>query len=91
MSIFLLLRNFFYAVGLVILGFMYTDNPKTATFGDLVWLTQSHNAQHLVVAITSIFVGLQFITFQRISSQERKQLDQRMHQKINNIIKENEQ
>jgi hypothetical protein len=58
----ILFRNFFYAVGITVLAFMYGADPSTATFGDMVRMVQSHNAQQLVLAITAVLIGLEFVS-----------------------------
>ena len=53
-----LIRNFFYAVGAVILLYMYSANPATATFADLVRLVQSETARNVALILTIILWAL---------------------------------
>ncbi|MEX3984268.1 hypothetical protein AB4Y45_35515 [Paraburkholderia sp. EG287A] len=57
-----LVRNFFYAVGAVILLYMYSANPATATFADLVRLVHSDAARNLVLILTLILWGVDLAT-----------------------------
>jgi hypothetical protein len=54
----LLLRNFFFAVGLTTLLAMSQLNPATASFADLVRLVQNDSARTVVEVITLLLVGL---------------------------------
>ncbi|MBK3779979.1 hypothetical protein G3A43_06900 [Paraburkholderia aspalathi] len=54
----LLLRNFFFAVGLTTLLAMCQLNPATASFADLVRLVQSDSVRTVVEIITLVLVGL---------------------------------
>lgn len=56
-----LLRNFFYAVGLVLIAFLYTSNPDDLQLRDLARLVQSNTAQQLTFLLTLIITGLQFM------------------------------
>lgn len=57
-----LLRNFFYAVGLVLIAFLYTSNPDDLQLRDLARLVQSNTAQQLTFLLTLIITGLQFMS-----------------------------
>ena len=57
----MLFRNFFYAVGFVLLAALYSLNPVDAQFGDLVRLVQSENAQRLVGILTIVFVAIELM------------------------------
>lgn len=56
-----LFRNFFYAVGLVLLAALYSLNPVEAQFSDLVRLVQSESAQRLVGLLTIVFIAVEFM------------------------------
>lgn len=54
----MLLRNFFYSVGLLVLLTLYGLDPVHAQFGDLVRLAQSSTAQHGVAVLTIFLIGI---------------------------------
>lgn len=56
------IRNFFYAVGLVALFALYSLDPAAAQFGDLVRLTHSPVAQKAVGLVTLILCALDFLS-----------------------------
>lgn len=56
-----LLRNFFYAVGLVLIAFLYTSNPDEIQLRDLVLLVQSNTAQQITFLLTLVLTGLEFM------------------------------
>lgn len=55
----MLLRNFFYAVGLTALCFLFEADPNTAG-SDLIRFMQSACAQQIVLIGTAILIGLEF-------------------------------
>ena len=55
----ILFRNFFYAVGLTTLFFMWGSDASAAMFADLVRLVQSPVAFKIVLTLTALFVGLE--------------------------------
>lgn len=56
-----LFRNFFYAVGVVLLAALHSLNAVDAQFSDLVRLVQSENAQNLVGVLTITFVAIELM------------------------------
>lgn len=56
-----LLRNFFYAVGLVLITFLYLSNPDDIQLRDLARLVQSNRAQELTFILTIILSGVDVI------------------------------
>ena len=57
----LILRNFFFAVGITTLLFLNSLNPATASFGDLVRLAQSETALSVVELLTIVLVALELV------------------------------
>lgn len=57
----MLLRNFFYAVGITFLCLLRGLDPQTAKFSDLVKMAQSGSATHLVAVITVMLIALEFV------------------------------
>lgn len=57
----MLFRNFFYAVGVTVLIFLYQADPNSIVLGDFARLTQSSRTQQLVLLITAVLVLLEFI------------------------------
>ena len=55
-----LFRNFFYAIGLLMVTFFYCADPSIITMGDLVRLVQSTRAQSLVFILWAGLVVLDF-------------------------------
>ncbi len=56
-----LLRNFFYAVGLVLIAFLYTSNPDEIQLRDIALLVQSNMAQQLTFLLTLVIAALEFM------------------------------
>lgn len=56
-----LLRNFFYAVGLVLIAFLYTSNPDDIQLRDLARLVQSNTVQQLTFLLTLVITALEFM------------------------------
>jgi len=56
-----LLRNFFYAVGLVLIAFLYTSNPDEIQLRDFALLVQSNTAQQLTFLLTLVITALEFM------------------------------
>lgn len=56
-----LLRNFFYAVGLVLIAFLYTSNPDDIQLRDFALLVQSNMAQQLTFLLTLVITALEFM------------------------------
>lgn len=54
-------RNFFYAVGFVILMALHGLDADTAQFAVLVRFVQSQTAMQMVLVLTAILVGLDLI------------------------------
>lgn len=57
----MLFRNFFYAVGLTGLFFMYGADPNTVTFGEVVRLVQSPRAHNFVLVVMAALIALEFV------------------------------
>lgn len=57
----LIIRNYFYAVGFVMLAALYGMNPAEAQFRDLVLLVKSTTALQLVLTVTLILVGVELV------------------------------
>ena len=57
----MILRNYFYAVGLVLLGTMYFMSPVEAQFKDLVLVIQNPFALRLIGVVTLILVALDIV------------------------------
>lgn len=56
-----LLRNFFYAVGLVLIGFLYMSNPDEIQLRDLARLVQTNTVQQLTFLLTLVLTALEFM------------------------------
>lgn len=56
-----LLRNFFYAAGLVLIAFLYTSNPDEIQLRDFALLVQSNTAQQLTFLLTLVITALEFM------------------------------
>jgi hypothetical protein len=57
----ILLRNFFYAIGITVLLYLMQVNPETVTFADLVRLVQSTRAHSVVELLTVILVAFDMV------------------------------
>jgi hypothetical protein len=56
-----LLRNFFYAAGLVLIACLYTSNPDDLQLRDLARLVQSNTVQQLTFLLTLVLTALEFM------------------------------
>jgi hypothetical protein len=64
----MVLRNFFFAVGIVMLAALDGMNPAEAQFGDLVRLVQSEAAQKMVVVVMLALLAVDWIFGYRVVS-----------------------
>lgn len=55
----MLFRNFFYAVGLTGIFFMYGADPNTVTFSEVVRLVQSPRAHNFVMVVMAALIALE--------------------------------
>ena len=56
-----LISNFFYAVGFVLIAFLYTSNPDELQIRDVARLVQSNTVQQLTFLLTLVLTGLEFM------------------------------
>lgn len=56
-----LINNFFYAVGFVLIAFLYSSNPDEIQIRDIARLVQSNTAQQLTFLLTLVLTGLEFM------------------------------
>lgn len=56
-----LVSNFFYAVGFVLIAFLYSSNPDDLQIRDIARLVQSNTAQQLTFLLTLVLTGLEFM------------------------------
>lgn len=56
-----MLRNFFYAVGFVLIAFLYNSNPDELQLRDLARLVQSNTAQQITLLLTLVLTALEFM------------------------------
>lgn len=68
-----LISNFFYAVGFVLIAFLYTSNPEELQIRDVARLVQSNTVQQLTFLLTLVLTGLEFMFgFTFVRSQQAK-------------------
>lgn len=56
-----LVSNFFYAVGFVLIAFLYSSNPDDLQIKDIARLVQSNTAQQITFLLTLVLTGLEFM------------------------------
>lgn len=77
-----LLRNFFYAVGFLVLTYLYTADPQQASLTALARLIQSSLALYFVVLMTLAITFGDYLWNVTFCGSKRKALDQAILNKL---------